>query len=96
MTSDVTDISWLRLILAFTVTLGLLAGLSLILKYVSIKGVSLPRKAGKPRRIEIVESLAIDTKRRLVIVRCDEGEHLLLLNPQSDIVIQSNLRSKEP
>lgn len=40
-----------------------------------------------PRRLKISESLMIDPRRRLVIVRCDGREHLLLLGPAGDVVV---------
>jgi flagellar protein FliO/FliZ len=97
ITTDVTDFSWLRLFLAFAITLGLLAGLGFILKYVGTRGLRLP---GMPvpttKRLHIVESLGLDTKRRVVIVRCDEHEHLLLLSAEGDIVVEANLPTKKP
>ena len=87
------DFPWLRLILAFSVVFGLMAALGYVLKYVSLRGLSLPSKTMRARRLGIVETLALDTRRRLVIVRCDGQEHLLLLSAQSDIVVQSNLPS---
>ena len=85
------DISWVRLVIAFTTVLVLLGGLGYILKYVSLRGLTLPGAIIRARRMQIVESLAIDTRRRFVIVRCDGREHLLLLGPQQDIVIEANL-----
>ena len=89
--TDPADFSWLRLIFAFSVVLALMAGLGFVLKYVSQRGFMFPSKAGHVRRMKLVESLFLDTKRRVVIVRCDEREHLLLLGGQDDIVIDTNL-----
>ncbi|MDD3446085.1 MAG: flagellar biosynthetic protein FliO [Zavarzinia sp.] len=49
-------------------------------------------RAGK--RLAIVESLAIDPRRRLVLVRRDEEEHLLLLGPGGDLVVGSGGREQ--
>jgi flagellar protein FliO/FliZ len=46
-----------------------------------------------PRRLKISESLMLDPRRRLVIVRCDEREHVLLLGPGGDVVV-SHLAAK--
>jgi len=89
--SEAGDISWLRLILAFSVVLALMAGLAVVLKYVSTRGHFLSLSSGRTRRLKIVESLALDTRRRFVILNCDGREHLLLLSPNQDIVVETNL-----
>ncbi|MDR3424480.1 MAG: flagellar biosynthetic protein FliO [Alphaproteobacteria bacterium] len=90
------DFSWLRVFVAFSVVLGLMAGLGFVLKYISLRGFSLPTKQARLRRLQIVENLAVDTKRRFVIVRCDGREHLLLLGGEGDIVVEANLPSFSP
>ena len=39
------------------------------------------------RRMRVSESLMIDARRRVVLVRCDGREHMLLLSPSGDKVI---------
>ncbi len=96
MITDTPDFSWLRLLLAFSVVLGLMAALAFALKYIGMRGFALPSKIIRARRLQIVESMAIDTKRRFVIVRCDAREHLLLLNSEGDIVVDTNLPPSLP
>ncbi|MBC7768320.1 MAG: flagellar biosynthetic protein FliO [Phycisphaerales bacterium] len=43
--------------------------------------------ASAPRRLKLSESLMLDPRRRLVLVRCDGREHLILLGPSGDIVV---------
>ena len=84
------DVSWLRLLLACLVTLGLLAALAGVLKYLGMRGLTLPGAPGRARRLRLIESLPLDTRRRVVIVACDGREHLLLLGANTDTVIASN------
>ena len=91
--TDPSDISWVRVVFAFCVVLGLKAGLGGILKYISARGFTLSPKENRIRRLKVVESLLLDTKHRCLIVRCDEREHLLLLGDQNDIVVDANLPS---
>lgn len=49
-------------------------------------GDRVPRRAGK--RLAVIESLSLDPRRRLVILRKDGIEHLVLLGPGGDIVIE--------
>ncbi len=92
MTNPDTDgISLLRVVLAFVVVSGLIALMGLILKHVKTRGFVMPRMNGRARRLQIVEFLPLDGRRRLAIVQCDNEEHLLLLGINEDIVIKSNL-----
>jgi flagellar protein FliO/FliZ len=44
--------------------------------------------AARPgRRLAIVETVALDPRRRLVLARCDGGEALLLVGGESDQVV---------
>jgi flagellar protein FliO/FliZ len=88
---NAADFSWIRLFLAFSIVLALLGALGFVLKYIGTRGLVLPTKAARARRMKIVENLTIDTKRRFVIVSCDGREHLLLLSANHDIVVEANL-----
>ncbi|MFY7963017.1 MAG: flagellar biosynthetic protein FliO [Elsteraceae bacterium] len=48
---------------------------------------------GGPRRLSIVEVLPVDAKRRLVLVRRDGVEHLILLGASADLVVESAIPS---
>ncbi len=52
------------------------------------------RQTSLNRRLAVTETLTIDTKRKLVIVRHDDREHLLLLGEQ-DTVLDAGLPAKE-
>ena len=92
METDPESISWLRVILAFTVVFGLMAALGFALKYINMRGINLPGAVARGTgRLQLVESLMLDVRRRLVIVRCDDKEHLLLLGQNQDIVVESRL-----
>lgn len=49
------------------------------------------RTANGKRRLEIVEIMPIDTKRKLVMVRRDQTDHLLLLGTTGDIVVETGI-----
>jgi flagellar protein FliO/FliZ len=89
--NELGEFPWAKLIIAFAVVLGLLGGLAAILKYINAKGLTFGGRKGRERRMKIVENLAIDSKRRCVILRCDKREHLLLLSSEGDIVVETNL-----
>lgn len=43
------------------------------------------------QRLQLLESLYLDAQHRLVLVRCDDQAHLLVLSAQSTQLIQTNL-----
>jgi flagellar protein FliO/FliZ len=73
---DITDIA--RMLAALAVTLGL-GGLALVAVRRFAPLAVLKMKTPAERRIAVVETLMLDPQRRLLLVRCDEEEHLLLL-----------------
>ena len=46
------------------------------------------------RRIEVIEIAPVDSKRRLLLLRRDQTEHLVLLGPTTDVVIESGIEPK--
>lgn len=50
------------------------------------------RPAGGGRRLSIVEVGTVDARHRLVLVRRDDVEHLLLIGTQNDLVVESGIR----
>lgn len=48
--------------------------------------------SGARRRLAVIEAVAIDAKSRLVLVRRDETEHLLLLGPAGAVVVEAAIR----
>jgi flagellar biogenesis protein FliO len=47
------------------------------------------------RRLAILDAAAVDTKRRLVLVRRDNHEHLLLIGGATDIVVERNINNRD-
>lgn len=81
----------------FALTLILVVGLifltGALLKRFGGTGIVMPRR-GQPRRLRVVETVAVDPKRRLVLVRRDDHEHLLLVGGGSDLVVESGLEAR--
>ncbi|HEX2751861.1 MAG TPA: flagellar biosynthetic protein FliO [Alphaproteobacteria bacterium] len=79
----------LKFISAFALVMGMMFLLSWGLKRMGLAGHSL-LPSGK-RRLKIVEVLPIDHRRRLVLVRRDDKEHLLVLGTNGETVVESNI-----
>lgn len=83
--------SLFRFFIASLTVLALMGLLAFALKYVAARGWTISPQS-KNRRLKIIETLSLDARRRIVIIKCDDTEHLLLLAPQNDRVISSNLQ----
>lgn len=81
-----------RFILALMLVLGLVAFFAWLAK--RFRFGSFAAAGGGSTRLQIVESLAIDARRRLMIIRCDEKEHLLLLGPETGQVIEAGFSGR--
>lgn len=78
--------SYLRFILALLLVLGLLALAAFLLRR-----SGLAPKLSRSRRLALLESLPLGPRHRLMLIRRDEVEHLLLLGPQGDVVVESRI-----
>ena len=50
--------------------------------------------SGRARRLAVLEVAAVDAKRRLVLVRRDDREHLILLGAHQDVVVEAGIPSQ--
>lgn len=82
--------SYLRFLLALVFVLGLIALLVWVVRRFGPAGIAL-KASGRNRRLAIVEVAPVDARRRLVLVRRDGVEHLLLLGAGNDLLIESGL-----
>ncbi|MEZ0223769.1 MAG: flagellar biosynthetic protein FliO [Alphaproteobacteria bacterium] len=79
----------LKAIAAFVFVMGLMYLLSWGIRKLGLNGQSL--LPGAKRRLKIVEYLPLDARRRLVLVRRDQKEFLLVLGPQGETVVEGNI-----
>ena len=48
---------------------------------------------GRMRRLAVIENLMIDNKHRLVMIRRDDVEHLLLIGAEQSLLVEGNILS---
>ena len=85
------SMDYLRFFLALVFVLGLIGILAVLARRT---GLGFPITAMKPiqkRRLSVVEVTAVDGRRRMVLIRRDNIEHLLLISPSSEMLIESNI-----
>lgn len=84
------DTYW-RFLIALLLVVAMIFAAAWVARRLGLGG-RLVAVGGKKRRLAIVEVLPLDGKRRLVLLRRDGAEHLLLLGMTSDVVIESRIR----
>ncbi|MFB2552113.1 flagellar biosynthetic protein FliO [Ensifer soli] len=87
-----------RLILAVAIVAVALVLLVVVLWFLRNRPSSPFIRGGKNRqpRLAVLDAAAIDTRRRLVLVRRDDVEHLVMIGGPTDIVIESRIVARPP
>jgi len=79
----------LKMVAALVLVLGLMGGLALVLKQLGLSGHV--ANAGKKNRLKIVEAIPLDNRRRLALIQRDDIQHLVILGPNSETVVETNI-----
>ncbi len=82
--------AYYRFVAALVFVLGIIGIFALVARRI-IPGARNINRRGAKRRLSVVEVVPVDTKRRLVLLRRDDTEHLVMLGPQGDTVIERNI-----
>ena len=80
-----------KFVLALIFVLGLIGLLATLARRL---GFGLPQaqpRRGQDRRLALIEVLALDAKRRLVLVRRDNVEHLVILGHEGETVVETGI-----
>ena len=81
---------YVRFLAALAAVLVLIAGLAWAARRLGLAG-RLPAGEGKTARLAVVEVRALDARRKLVLVRRDGAEHLVLLGPNQDLLVERGI-----
>lgn len=80
-----------KFVLALIFVLGLIGLLATVARRL---GFGLPQtqtRRGQAKRLAIVEVAALDAKRRLVLIRRDDIEHLIILGHNGETVVETGI-----
>ncbi len=83
----------LKFVGAFVFVISLMLLLSWFLRRIGLSGPAM--MPGTKRRLKIVEFMPLDHRRRLVLIRRDDREHLLVLGANGETVVESNIPAAE-
>lgn len=84
--------SYAQAVLALVFVLALIGLLTVLARRFGI-GSPAVTMGHKNKRVQIVEVTPLDARRRLVLVRRDDREHLILLGSEREQVVESNILS---
>ncbi|MGQ3672680.1 FliO/MopB family protein [Xanthobacter sp. TB0136] len=84
---------WVRLAVSLVVIIALLGLTAFIIRRMGRKSSvpAMPRPRTGRARLSVVDAVPVDQDRRLVLVRRDDTEHLLLTGGVSDVVVELNI-----
>lgn len=87
---EATD--YIKFLAALVFVLGLMGGLALILKRIGLGPASMlpPDK----RRLKVLEILPLDPRRKAVLLSRDGAEHLVILGPAGETVVEANIEKQ--
>lgn len=85
--------TWLTALFALGIVLVLVVLAVWLLKLISNASGNMAR--GRNKRLAVVDTLALDPKRQLVIIRRDDVEHLILTGGPQDVVIETGIAVAE-
>jgi len=79
---------YLQAVFALIFVIGLIGALIVVLRRFGF-GAPTPTIGHRKKRVRVVEVTAVDARRRLVLVRHDDREHLILLGQNGETVVES-------
>jgi flagellar protein FliO/FliZ len=90
-----------RFIIAFVLVLGLIGAGTLLWRRFGVGPLSPLGTRSRQARLAVIDAAAVDARRRLVLIKRDNVEHLLMIGGPTDIVVESNITraaaiSREP
>ena len=84
---------YLRFVLALTFVIGLIALFAALARRAGWGFPTAAIKRSDGRRLKVVEVSPLDGRRRLILVRRDDTEHLLLVGPTSELVVETGIQA---
>jgi hypothetical protein len=81
----------LRFLIAFLVVLALIGIAAWVLRRFGSGRLGTSNSRGRQPRLAVIDYASVDQRRRLILVRRDNVEHLLMTGGPTDVVVESNI-----
>jgi flagellar protein FliO/FliZ len=89
------DLDYFRFLLSLLLVIGLIGLFGFLLRRLGFGGIRAKVRAGRNRRLSIQEVAPVDARRKLVLVRRDDTEHLILIGATTELLIESGIQATE-
>src|SRR5471030_1998863 len=80
-----------RFFIAFLVVLALIGATAWLVRRFGANRLGGAGARGRQPRLAVIDAASVDQRRRLVLVRRDNIEHLLLIGGPTDLVVEPNI-----
>jgi flagellar protein FliO/FliZ len=87
--------NYVRFVAALLFVLALIAFATWLARRFGLGGQAVSVRRND-RRLKVVESIAVDSKHRAILLRRDDTEHLVLLGANCDVVVESGIKAPAP
>jgi hypothetical protein len=81
----------LRFVFAFIVVLGLIGLFTWLARRFGAANLGTTSARGRQPRLAVIDAAAVDGRRRLLLIRRDNVEHLLMIGGPTDVVVETNI-----
>jgi flagellar protein FliO/FliZ len=87
----------LKMVLAFIVVLALIALTAWLVRRFGSERLGVGATRGRQPRLAVIDAASVDGRRRLVLIRRDNVEHLMMIGGPTDVVVEANIvRGAQP
>jgi hypothetical protein len=81
----------LRFFIAFIIVLALIGGTAYVVRRFGGDRLGAAATRGRQPRLAVVDAAAVDGRRRLLLIRRDNVEHLLMIGGPTDVLVEANI-----
>ena len=85
-----------KFVIAFAIVLGLIALAAWVARRVGGGRLGTTTARGRQPRLAVIDAAAVDSRRRLVLIRRDNVEHLVMIGGPTDVVVEQNIMRAVP
>ncbi|MGN6460594.1 MAG: flagellar biosynthetic protein FliO [Pseudolabrys sp.] len=86
-----TEPSVAKFVIAFAVVIGLIALAAWLVRRFGANRLGNNATRGRQPRLAVIDAAPVDGRRRLLLIRRDNVEHLLMIGGPTDVVVEQNL-----
>jgi flagellar protein FliO/FliZ len=80
-----------RFFFAFVIVLALIGLTAFLVRRFGGERLGASSSRGRQPRLAVIDAAAVDGRRRLILIRRDNVEHLLMIGGPSDVVVEANI-----